>query len=145
MRIKLDVAEPRDFELQGSKTITGSLVPELSGSRVLERDDLKSTVIQAPGSDTGEVKKKEEREYWFVVDFDAPAVSGDLRFSSLLMTPRYRVKKTPEEMLEKGEDLVVNGIWRKDGERWDKQSIDKAQEGQIEVEGILVARATRAE
>ncbi len=143
MKVRIDVGEPREFDTGGgNKTIIGTIASELSGGREVEQDPRLAVTLQAPGSsaEAEPVKKDKVKEFWFVVEFPK-ITSGNMSISSLLMTPRYRLKKSPEEMLAKGRELVVNAIWRSSGEDWDAASIEAARSGDLDgVEGLIVAR-----
>ncbi len=117
MKLRLEVGEPRNFDAGDKTNVLMSTVAEgLEGSRTV-------------GKNT---------EYWFVVDCN-PVSFEDMRFKSLLLIPRYRLQKSPVELLKEGQEMVCNGVWRKDGEAWDKASLEAAQEGLLEVDGVIVA------
>jgi hypothetical protein len=138
MRIKMEVAEPRDFNAgDGTNVVTGTVIEELCGSRAVERDDAVVALQR------GKVSTLESKltEYWLVVEC-APVVFNEMRFTSLLATPRYKLKTPPLDMLREGDVLVFNAAWRKDGGKWTEESIRAAQGGEIELEGIIIAKAS---
>ncbi len=139
MKIRIEVGEPRNFDAGGgSNVIIGEIDPSLSGSHTIAQDPTIATLIQTPKGEN--VKPEAITEYWFVVNCPAVNFEG-MSFKSILVTPRYKTKTPPEETLKKGDDLVVNGIWRQDKGVWDAQSIAAAQEGNIEIEGMIVGLA----
>lgn len=144
MKVTLEVGEPRGFNAgdNGTNIIKGTLVEGLCGFREIEKEADLAVIIQTPKGE--EPKAKTLKEYWLVVAC-RPVVYDDMRFSSLLFVPRYKVKKSPEEILAGGEVLVCNGIWRQDGRDWDAASIAAAQEGTIDVGGMLIASIKRAQ
>lgn len=145
MKVKIDVGEPREFDAgDGTSVLTGTLIDELSGEQVIETGPKLATQLQATGGKGDTLDREAYKEFWFVVETPRVDIEG-MRFSSLLMTPRYRLKKPPAELLGKGRELVVNAIWRRDGEKWDARSIDQAREGAIEVEGVIIARVMKTE
>ncbi|OGQ08536.1 MAG: hypothetical protein A2W38_06120 [Deltaproteobacteria bacterium RBG_19FT_COMBO_58_16] len=92
----------------------------------------------------GEQKTEEKTEYWFVVSCAETEFEGST-FSSLLMIPRYRLKKPPLEMLKEVDQLVFNAVWRGDGKPWDKESIIAAQDGCIDLKGVLVVNISKVD
>ena len=145
MKIEIDVGEPRDFDAgDGATVVVGTVREDLSGEREIEEDPSVSFTLQATGSKGKTVEPRTYKEFWFVAD--TPEVEcGGIRFRSLLMTPRYRSKKSPVELLAKGREVVVNAIWRRDGEGWDAPSVEAARAGTIDVEGVIIAKVTKAE
>lgn len=140
MKLRIEVGEPRNFNAgDGTNVIVAEVVPGLSGSREIEKPPTAATHLQTP---TGEKKLDKVTEYWFVVNCNR-IVFEDSSFSSLLFIPRYKVKKPPLDILGDGEELVLNGVWRADAEPWDNQSIQDAQKGLLEINGMLVVSARR--
>ncbi len=116
MKLRLEVGEPRNFDAGDKTNVLMATVAEgFEGSRTV-------------GKNT---------EYWFVGDCN-PVSFEDMKFKSLLLIPRYRLQKPPLELLKEGQEMVCNGVWRKDGEAWDKASLEAAQEGLLEVDGVIV-------
>lgn len=145
MKIRIDVGEPRGFDAGGGATVVvGTVREELSGEREIEEDPTVAYTLQTTGSKGKTVEPQTYKEFWFVAD-TAPVEWEEIRFCSLLMTPRYRSKKPPVELLAKGREVVVNAIWRRDGEPWDAASVDAAREGGIDVDGVIIAKVTKAE
>lgn len=142
MRIKLEVAEPRDFDAgDGSSVIACSIDEALSGEHTYEVEKNRSIAIQAP---RGEKEMNRVTDYWLVAA--CPEVSyEDWSFKSLLLTPRYRLKKRPIDIVKAGQELVVNAVWRHDGGDWDASSIEAARAGELEVDGLIVARVIKDE
>ena len=134
MKLKIQVGEPRGFDAgDGTNTFAAAVVDGLSGSR--EVDALPKAVDLITGSKT--VDKL--TEHWFVVSC---AISpGGQKIMSLLFIPRYKSKKSPLDMLSEGERMVFNAIWRQDGGAWDEPSVIAAQEGTIDIGGMIVANA----
>lgn len=141
MKVHMQVGEPRDFNAWGgSNEADGEVVDGLEGSKTLETEPTVATTLQSKG----EQKSEEKTEYWFVVSCPEAVYDGS-PFSSLLMIPRYRLKKPPLEMLEEVDQLVFNAVWRGDGKPWDKESIIAAQEGAIDLKGVLVVNLSNTE
>lgn len=139
IKVRLDVGEPRGFDGgDGTPVIIGTVDERLSGSRQVENQSAIKVVTQGLGS-SNPVEHDTLTEYWFVINF-SPITYGETTFTSLLLTPRYKAKKPPVDSLKAGDELVVNGIWRKDGQPWDEQSIESAKEGELEIEGMVVAK-----
>lgn len=135
MKLKIQVGEPRGFDAgDGTNRFTVEVVEGMNGSR--EVDALPKAADLITGSKTVEKLV----EYWFVARTGPIRHEGSL-FSSLLFVPRYKSKKPPLDMLSDGERMVFNAIWRQDGEAWDEQSVKAAQEGGIEIGGMIVANA----
>lgn len=137
MKLKLMVGQPRNFDA-GDKTnvIIGTVVEGLEGSRSFDFDPL----VRALKED----KRNEQiTEHWFVVKSASPVpFEGSTAFTSILLMPRYRTKKPPLEIIKGGEMVVCNGMWRQDGGDWDTASIQAAQEGTLDVEGVIVTNVT---
>jgi len=134
MKVHMQVGEPRDFSAwNGTNEAEGVVVDGLEGSKTLETEATVATTLQSKG----EKKSETKTEYWFVVSCPEAEYDGSA-FSSLLMIPRYRLKKPPLEMLREVDQLVFNAVWRGDGKPWDKESIVAAQEGDIDLKGVLV-------
>ncbi|MFQ5736034.1 MAG: hypothetical protein ACE5GY_04125 [Thermodesulfobacteriota bacterium] len=134
MKVSMQVGEPRDFSSwDGSNTAVGTVVEGLEGSKTLETEATVANIIQSKG----EKKTEEKTEYWFVVSCRETRY-GDSTFSSLLMVPRYRLKKPPLDLIKEGQQLVFNAVWRGDGKPWDKGSVEAAQVGEIDLKGVLV-------
>ncbi len=137
MKIRLEVGEPKKFNAgDGTNAIIATVVEGLEGSRTIEKGQVER-YIQVPGR---EQKIESIKEYWFVANCN-PVVFEDMRFSSLLLIPRYRTKKPPLEHLSDGEKLVLNGVWRQDGKEWDKDSVAAAIGETIEISGMIAASA----
>ncbi|MBI5902095.1 MAG: hypothetical protein HZB84_01250 [Deltaproteobacteria bacterium] len=137
MKIRLEVGEPKKFNAgDGTNAIIATVVEGLEGSRTIEKEQMER-FVQVPGR---EQKIEGIKEYWFVADCN-PVVFEDMRFSSILLIPRYRTKKPPLEHLSDGEKLVLNGVWRQDGKEWDKDSVSAAIGGTIEISGMIAASA----
>ncbi|MBI1911778.1 MAG: hypothetical protein HYS21_07215 [Deltaproteobacteria bacterium] len=136
MKIKIEVGEPRGFDA-GDKTniIIGNFVEGLDGFREVDPEPDLPIIVQGPGR---EKKLAKLYQYWFVIACK-PIVFEESRISSILFVPRYKTKKPPFELFGEGQELVVNGIWRQDGKDWDQQSIAEAQDGKIEIGGMIVA------
>lgn len=141
MRVRIEVGEPRGFTALGNaNVIEGELVEPLCGSKSMEKEPNIIAMIQTHKGD--EPKRETVTDYWLVVN--CPKVEfEDMNFSSLFLTPRYKVKKPPVEILNADEPLVVNGYWRTDGNAWDEASVVAAQDGAIEVNGHIVGNVTR--
>lgn len=140
MKVRIEVGEPRGFNAgDGTNVIIGTVDESLCGQQEIEVQARAATVVKATTA-AGTVEKLVE--YWFVVNF--PAVKfGDTSFQSLLFTPRYKAKKPPTEtLLEPDQWVVVNGIWPKEGESWSHESIAAAKDGQLDIDGMLVAKVT---
>ncbi|MBI4949088.1 MAG: hypothetical protein HY955_02970 [Deltaproteobacteria bacterium] len=137
MKLKLVVGQPRNFDA-GDKTnvIIGTVVEGLEGSRSFDFDPL----VRALKED----KRNEQiTEHWFVVKSASPVpFEGAAAFTSILLMPRYRTKKPPLEIIKAGETIVCNGMWRQDGGEWDTASIQAAQEGTLDVQGVIVTNVT---
>ncbi len=139
MKVSLDIGEPRDFDAwDGGTSAVGTVVDGLEGSKTLVTEPTVAVVLQSKG----ETKEEEKTEYWFVVSCPETKYH-DSGFSSLLMIPRYRLKKPPLDMLKEGLPLVFNAVWRGDGLPWDKESIALAQEGGIDLKGVLVVNVKK--
>jgi len=137
----MQVGEPRDFTAWGgTNEAEGEVVEGLEGSKTLETEPTVAVTLQSKG----EQKTEEKTEYWFVVNCVETDFEGST-FSSLLMIPRYRLKKPPLEMLKEVDQLVFNAVWRGDGKPWDKESIIAAQDGSIDLKGVLVVNISRLE
>lgn len=137
MKIRLEVGEPKKFNAgDGTNAIIATVVEGLEGSRTIEKEQMER-FVQVPGR---EQKIESIKEYWFVANCN-PVVFEDMRFSSLLLIPRYRTKKPPLEHLSDGEKLVLNGVWRQDGKEWDRDSVSAAIGGTIEISGMIAASA----
>ncbi|MBI5468902.1 MAG: hypothetical protein HY891_07190 [Deltaproteobacteria bacterium] len=142
MKIKIEVGEPRGFDAgDGTNVITGTVIEGSDGSREIEKPAGAITHIHAK---EGEKKVDKTMEYWFAVTCD-PVKFQDMSLSSLLLIPRYRLKKPPLDMFNDGDTLVMNGVWRADGGQWDLSSIQQAMEGIIEISGMVVVNATKTE
>lgn len=140
MKVHMQVGEPRDFNAwNGTNETEGVVVEGLEGSKMLETEPTVATTIQSKG----EQKSEQKTEYWFVVSCPETEYDGSA-FSSLLMIPRYRLKKPPLELLKEVEQLVFNAVWRGDGKPWDKESIIAAQDGCIDLKGVLVVNVSKA-
>lgn len=140
MKVHMQVGEPRDFNAwNGTNETEGVVVEGLEGSKTLETEPTVATTIQSKG----EQKTEQKTEYWFVVSCPETEYDGSA-FSSLLMIPRYRLKKPPLELLKEVEQLVFNAVWRGDGKPWDKESIIAAQDGCIDLKGVLVVNVSKA-
>src|SRR3990170_7913033 len=140
MKVRMQVGEPRDFNAwNGTNEAEGVVVEGLEGSKTLETESTVAVALQSKGEKKTEVKT----EYWFVVSCAETVFDGST-FSSLLMIPRYRLKKPPLEMLKEVEQLVFNAVWRGDGKPWDKESIIAAQDGSIDLKGVLVVNISKA-
>lgn len=142
MKIKIEVGEPRGFDAgKGTNVIIGTVIEGSEGSREIEKPAGAITHIHAR---EGEKKVDKTMEYWFAVTCD-PVSFQDMSFSSLVLIPRYRLKKPPLELFNEGETLVMNGVWRADGGQWDISSIQGAMEGSVEISGLIVVNATKLE
>jgi len=138
MKIRVDVAEPQGFDAgDGTGVFEAELDEGLCGTRTIVTEANLAARIQTPKGETPD--PEEVTEYWLVVNC-APVEWRDTRFSSLLLMPRYRVRKPPLESLEAGEEIILNGMWRADGKPWDAAAIEAAQAGTLDVEGVIVAR-----
>lgn len=140
MKVKLEVGQPRNFDA-GDKTniIIGTVVEGLEGSRSFDFDPLVRALKEG---------KRNEKitEHWFVVKSATPVpFEGSTTFTSILLMPRYRTKKPPLELIKAGETLVCNGMWRQDGGEWDASSIQAAQEGKLDVHGVIVTNVRSIE
>lgn len=142
MKIRIEVGEPRGFDAgDGTNVITGTVIEGSEGSREIEKPAGAITHIHAK---EGEKKVDKTMEYWFAVTCE-PVKFQDMSFSSLIFIPRYRLKKPPLALLDEGETLVMNGVWRADGGQWDIPSIQAAMEGTIEISGLIVVNAKKAD
>ncbi|MBI5236591.1 MAG: hypothetical protein HY886_10140 [Deltaproteobacteria bacterium] len=141
MRVRIEVGEPRNFAAGGNaNVIEGDLVESLCGSKSMVKEPNIIAMIQTHKGE--EPKRETVTDYWLVVN--CPKVEfEDMSFSSLFLTPRYRLKKPPIEILNADEPLVVNGYWRADGKVWDEGSVAASQDGAIEVSGQIVGNVTR--
>ncbi len=139
MKVKIEVGEPRNFDTgDGTNAIIAEVIEGSEGSRVVERPPNAATMIVTKG----EKKLEDNTEYWFAVAC-SPVSFQDARFRSLLLIPRYRLKRPPLELLSEGEKLVFNSVWRQDGGVWDTASIQAAQDGGVEIaEGMLIVNVT---
>ncbi len=137
MKLAIQVGEPRGFDSgDGTNRFTVTVAEGLSGSREVDAMPRAADVI------TGAKTVERLTEHWFVAG--CPAIkSGDSEFRSLLFVPRYKTKAPPLEMLAEGERMVFNAVWRQDGQDWDAASVKAAQEGGIEIGGMIVANAER--
>jgi hypothetical protein len=134
MRVSLQVGEPKGFDAwNGTNETEGTVIEGLEGSKTIPTEPTVAIMLQSEG----EAKQEDKTEYWIVVECRETEYNGSV-FSSLLMIPRYRLKKPPLEHLKKGEQLVFNAVWRVDGKPWDKESIEAAQDGSIELDGMLI-------
>ncbi|MBI5563202.1 MAG: hypothetical protein HY894_10200 [Deltaproteobacteria bacterium] len=140
MKVKIEVGEPRGFDAgDGTNVIIGAVDEAVSGQQEVEVQARAATLVNAAA---GENPVEKLVEYWFVANCPQVDFKG-MRFKSILFTPRYKAKKPPVETLaEPGQAIVVNGIWRKDGEAWTKTAIADAQEGRLEIDGMIVAKVT---
>ena len=130
MKIRIEVGEPRGFDAgDGTNVITGTVIEGSEGSREIEKPAGAITHIHAK---EGEKKVDKTMEYWFAVTCEP------VRFQDML-------KKSPLALLEEGETLVMNGVWRADGGQWDIPSIQAAMEGTIEITGLVVVNAKKAD
>lgn len=137
MKIRFEVGDPKNFNAgDGTNVIIATVVEGLEGSRTIEKEQIER-YIQVPGR---EKKIESIKEYWFVANCN-PVVFEDMRFSSLMLIPRYRTRKPPLEHLSDGEKLVLNGVWRQDGKEWDMDSVLAAINGTIEISGQIAASA----
>ncbi len=142
MKIRIEVGEPRGFDAgDGTNVINGTVIEGSEGSREIEKPAGAITHIHAK---EGEKKVDKTMEYWFAVTCE-PVKFQDMSFSSLIFIPRYRLKKPPLELMQEGETLVMNGVWRADGGQWDIPSIQAAMEGTIEITGLIVVNAKKAD
>lgn len=143
MKIRLEVGQPRDFKTgDGTNVIIGTAVEGLSGSRTIDTPPtVAARIHMEAGVDKGQEKLM---EFWFVVECE-PVTWEGMRFSSLLLVPRYKTKRDPFEMLQEGDKMVLHGMWREDGKPWDAASVKAAQEDGIDVGGMMVVSATKAE
>lgn len=133
----IQVGEPRGFDSgDGTNRFTVTVVDGLSGSREVEAMPRAADMIA--GAKTVEILT----EHWFVAGCQ-PIKSGESVFKSLLFVPRYKTKRPPLEMLADGERMVFNAVWRQDGQDWDEASVKAAQEGGIEIGGMIVANAEK--
>lgn len=138
MKLAIQVGEPRGFDSgDGTNRFTATVADGMSGSREVEAMPRAADMIA--GAKTVEILT----EHWFVASCQ-PIKSGDSVFKSLLFVPRYKTKKPPLEMLADGERMVFNAVWRQDGQDWDEVSVKAAQEGGIEIGGMIVANAEKA-
>lgn len=134
MRVSLQVGEPKGFDSwDGTNETEGTVVEGLEGSKIIQTEPTVAVILQSKG----EARQEDKTEYWIAVACRETEYDGSV-FSSLLMIPRYRLKSPPLELLKKGEQLVFNAVWRADGKPWDKESIDAAQDGSIELNGMLI-------
>lgn len=140
MKVKIEVGEPRGFNSgDGTNVIIGTVDQSLNGQQEVEVAARAATVVKMPNAADAVEKLV---EYWFVVNFP-PVKFGDITFQSLLFTPRYKAKKPPTEtLLEPDQWVVVNGIWLKDNEPWSENAIAAAKDGQLDIDGMLVAKVT---
>lgn len=140
MKVTIEVGDPRGFNAgDGSNVIIGTLDESLSGQQEIEVQARAATIVQSP---QGENPVEKLIEYWFVVNC-ALVEFGQMKFSSILFSPRYKVKKPPVEALgEPDQSIVANGVWRKDGLAWDKESIAAAQEERFDIDGVIVGKVT---
>lgn len=139
MKLKLEVGEPRDFNAgDNTNVIVCAVVEGSEGFRVL---DISPTVAARIHKDAGTVKEPETvTEWWFAGKCEPVTYEGST-FTSLLLVPRYKTKKSPVEALKEGQKMVLHCIWRQDGGAWDLPSIEAAREGRIEIGGMLVVSA----
>ncbi len=143
MKIRLEVGQPRDFNSgDGTNVIICDTVEGLSGSRTIDTPPtVAARIHMEAGVDKGQEKLM---EFWFVAEC-APITWEGMQFSSLLFVPRYKTKRDPLEMLQEGDKMVLHVMWREDGKPWDKTSVKAAQEDGIDVGGMMVTSATKAE
>jgi len=140
VQIKIEVGEPRGFDVgNGTNVVIGTLIEGSEGSKEIEKPAGAKTHIHAK---EGENKIDKTMEYWFAVTCD-PVEFQDMSFSSLVLIPRYRLKKSPVELFNEGETLVMNGVWRADGKQWDIPSIQGAMDGIIEIAGLIIVNAKK--
>lgn len=138
MKLKIEVGEPRNFDAgNGTNVIIATVVEGLGGSRTVSTGEIER-FVQVPGR---EQKVDKVTEYWVVANC-SPVKFEDMEFSSVLMVPRYRTKRPPLEIIQDGEKLVFNCVWRADGGQWDKKSVEEAVKGEFEISGLLVANVT---
>lgn len=140
MKVKIEVGEPRGFDSgDGTNVIIGTVDESLCGQQEIVVAARAATVVKAPNAADATEKLV---EYWFVVNFP-PVKHGDISFQSLLFTPRYKTKKPPTEtLLEPDQWIVANAIWLGNNELWSEKSIAAAKDGQLEIDGMLVAKVT---
>lgn len=142
MKLKIEVGEPRGFDAgDNTNVIIGTVIEGSEGSKEVEKPAGAITQIHAK---EGEKKVDKTMEYWFAVTCK-PVKSQDMSFSSLLLIPRYRLKKSPLDMFREGETLVMNGVWRADGGNWDLASIREAMDGSLEITGMVVVNAKKSD
>lgn len=143
MKIRLEVGQPREFNAgDGTNVIICETVEGLCGSRTIDTPPtVAARIHMEAGVDKGQEKLM---EFWFVAEC-APVEWEGMRFSSLLFVPRYKTKRDPLEMLQEGDKMVLHAMWREDGKSWDKAAVKAAQEDGIDVGGMMVASATKAE
>jgi hypothetical protein len=142
MKIRIEVGEPRGFDAgDGTNVIIGTVIEGTEGSKKVEKPAGAITHIHAQ---EGDKKTDSTMEYWFAVTCKSVKFQ-EMSFSSLLLIPRYRLKKPPLEMFKDGDTLVMNGVWRADGELWDVSSIQASMDGTLDIAGILVVNAKKAE
>ncbi|MBI5886325.1 MAG: hypothetical protein HZB85_07060 [Deltaproteobacteria bacterium] len=140
MKVQIEVGEPRGFDSgNGTNIITGTVDEALTGQQEVEVQARAATIVKTPNSADAVEKLI---EYWFAVNCP-PVEFKEMKFKSLLFTPRYKAKKPPTEtLLEPNQAVVVNGIWLKDGGQWSPESIAAAKAGELEIDGMLVAKVT---
>jgi len=140
MKVQIEVGDPRGFDSgDGTNIIIGTVNDALTGQQDVEVQARAATLVKTPESANAVEKLV---EYWFAVDCP-PVRFGDIQFTSLLFTPRYKAKKPPTEtLLEPNAAVVVNGIWLKGGEKWSLEAIAAAKAGELEIDGMLVAKVT---
>lgn len=141
MKIRIEVGEPRGFNAGegGSNSFVCTVAEGLTGQREVERDPRFFTRVQHLDTDKALDKLV---EYWFVATCEPITFEGST-FSSILFVPRYKMKKPPVDVLAEGQELVLHGAWRADGKPWDRQSVEEAHEGKVEIEGMLVVSAKK--
>lgn len=142
MKIRIVVGEPRGFDSgDGTNVIIGTVIDGTEGSKAVEKPAGAITHIHAK---EGEKKTDTTMEYWFAVTCN-PVKFQEMSFSSLLLIPRYRLKKPPLEMFKDGDTLVMNGVWRADGQLWDSSSIQASMDGTLDIAGMVVVTAKTTE
>lgn len=139
MKLIIKVGVPLNFDAgDGTNTFEGVVDDATFGSREVKRDS-------RPASLVPELKGKKgfeiSTEYWFAVDCKELNEEG-AKFSSLLITSRYKVQEHPFEMMKRGESLVMHAAWRNDCKRWDKESIAAAINGEAEMGGMFVVNVS---
>ncbi len=139
MKVIIKVGVPLNFDAgDGTNIIEGTVDESTFGSREVKRDS-------RPASLVPELKGKKgfeiSTEYWFAVDCKELQDEG-VKFSSLLITSRYKLREVPFDMMKRGESLVMHAAWRSDCKRWDKESIATAVSGEVEMGGMFVVNVS---